>query len=90
MFQEGRIGWALLNVAINMLGSFAMTGIAFWLFFPPAPTNCRSVNVGLIFSVTLVPIQNEGDRMKESLMSAGVVLLSVLIVASFLKMYLLG
>jgi len=28
--------------------------------------------------------------MKESLMSAGVVLLSVLIVASFLKMYLLG
>ncbi|AIV28838.1 hypothetical protein EC036_11910 [Enterobacter cloacae] len=37
-----------------------------------------------------MPIQNEGDRMKESLMSAGVVLLSVLIVASFLKMYLLG
>jgi len=28
--------------------------------------------------------------MKQSLMSAGMVLLSVLIVASFLKMYLLG
>jgi len=28
--------------------------------------------------------------MKQSLMSAGIVLLSVLIVASFLKMYLLG
>jgi len=28
--------------------------------------------------------------MKESLMSAGMVLLSVLIIASFLKMYLLG
>lgn len=33
---------------------------------------------------------NEGDRMKQSLMSEGMVLLSVLIVASFLKMYLLG
>ena len=33
---------------------------------------------------------NEGDRMKQNLMSAGMVLLSVLIVASFLKMYLLG
>ena len=33
---------------------------------------------------------NEGDRMKQSLMSAGMVLVSVLIVASFLKMYLLG
>ena len=32
LFQEGRIGWALVNIAINMLGSFAMTGIAFWLF----------------------------------------------------------
>lgn len=32
LFQEGRIGWALMNMAINMLGSFAMTGIAFWLF----------------------------------------------------------
>ena len=30
--QEDRIGWALMNMAINMLGSFAMTGIAFWLF----------------------------------------------------------
>ncbi|MEG5549779.1 fluoride efflux transporter CrcB [Enterobacter wuhouensis] len=32
LIQEGRIGWALTNVAVNMLGSFAMTGIAFWLF----------------------------------------------------------
>ncbi|WMU74124.1 fluoride efflux transporter CrcB [Enterobacter bugandensis] len=32
LFQEGRIGWALVNIAINMIGSFAMTGIAFWLF----------------------------------------------------------
>ena len=32
LFQEGRVGWALMNIAINMLGSFAMTGIAFWLF----------------------------------------------------------
>ena len=32
LFQEGRIGWALMNMAINMFGSFAMTGIAFWLF----------------------------------------------------------
>ena len=37
LFQEGRIGWALLNVAINMLGSFAMTGIAFWLFSSASP-----------------------------------------------------
>ncbi|STD18397.1 camphor resistance protein CrcB [Enterobacter asburiae] len=26
LFQEGRIGWALMNMAINMFGSFAMTG----------------------------------------------------------------
>ncbi|MEG6355215.1 fluoride efflux transporter CrcB [Enterobacter bugandensis] len=32
LFQEGRIGWALVNIAINMIGSFAITGIAFWLF----------------------------------------------------------
>lgn len=32
LFQEGRIGWALVNIAINMIGSFTMTGIAFWLF----------------------------------------------------------
>ncbi|MGU0055878.1 fluoride efflux transporter CrcB [Enterobacter hormaechei] len=31
-FQEGRMGWALTNIAVNMLGSFAMTAIAFWLF----------------------------------------------------------
>ena len=32
LFQEGRMGWALTNIAVNMLGSFAMTVIAFWLF----------------------------------------------------------
>ncbi|WP_137849077.1 fluoride efflux transporter CrcB [Enterobacter sp. 2VL] len=31
LFQEGRIVWALGNIAVNMLGSFAMTGFAFWL-----------------------------------------------------------
>nr|WP_226842176.1 fluoride efflux transporter CrcB [Enterobacter cloacae complex sp. I2] len=34
LFQEGRMGWALTNIAVNMLGSFAMTAIAFWLFSP--------------------------------------------------------
>lgn len=32
LLQDGRAGWALLNVAINLLGSFAMTAAAFWLF----------------------------------------------------------
>ena len=32
LFQEGRMGWALTNIAVNMLGSVAMTAIAFWLF----------------------------------------------------------
>ncbi|MGY6030454.1 fluoride efflux transporter CrcB [Phytobacter sp. AG2a] len=32
LLQEGRAGWALLNVAVNLLGSFAMTAFAFWLF----------------------------------------------------------
>ncbi|VYT76067.1 fluoride efflux transporter CrcB [Metakosakonia massiliensis] len=32
LLQEGRVGWALLNVAVNLLGSFAMTALAFWLF----------------------------------------------------------
>ncbi|MDV5355690.1 fluoride efflux transporter CrcB [Enterobacter asburiae] len=32
LLQEGRAGWALLNIAINLLGSFAMTALAFWLF----------------------------------------------------------
>ncbi|WP_437888927.1 fluoride efflux transporter CrcB [Phytobacter sp. V91] len=31
LLQEGRAGWALLNVAVNLLGSFAMTAFAFWL-----------------------------------------------------------
>jgi len=32
LLQEGRINWALLNVAVNLFGSFAMTALAFWLF----------------------------------------------------------
>ncbi|EMS7139533.1 fluoride efflux transporter CrcB [Escherichia coli] len=32
LLQEGRSGWALLNVFVNLLGSFAMTALAFWLF----------------------------------------------------------
>ncbi|MFI8317627.1 fluoride efflux transporter CrcB [uncultured Kosakonia sp.] len=31
LLQEGRAGWALLNIAVNLLGSFAMTALAFWL-----------------------------------------------------------
>lgn len=31
LLQEGRINWALLNVAVNLFGSFAMTALAFWL-----------------------------------------------------------
>jgi len=40
------------------------------------------------FSVTLSAISREGKKMKATLMQAGMVLLSVLIVASFIKMYL--
>ncbi|MCS2166782.1 fluoride efflux transporter CrcB [Scandinavium manionii] len=32
LLQDGRFGWALLNVAINVLGSFAMTAAAMWIF----------------------------------------------------------
>ncbi|MEZ2586754.1 fluoride efflux transporter CrcB [Kluyvera intermedia] len=32
LLQVGKFGWALLNVAVNLLGSFAMTALAFWLF----------------------------------------------------------
>ncbi|ELY4662450.1 fluoride efflux transporter CrcB [Cronobacter muytjensii] len=32
LLQEGRIGWAGLNVMLNLLGSFMMTALAFWLF----------------------------------------------------------
>lgn len=32
LLQEGKLSWALLNVAVNLLGSFAMTAAAFWLF----------------------------------------------------------
>jgi len=35
LLQDGRAGWALLNVAVNLLGSFAMTGLAFWLISAP-------------------------------------------------------
>lgn len=32
LLQQGRVSWALLNVFVNLLGSFAMTAAAFWLF----------------------------------------------------------
>lgn len=32
LLQAGKFGWALLNVAVNLLGAFAMTALAFWLF----------------------------------------------------------
>jgi len=32
LLQEGRIGWAGLNMALNLFGSFMMTALAFWLF----------------------------------------------------------
>ena len=32
LLQEGKLSWALLNVAVNLLGSFALTAAAFWLF----------------------------------------------------------
>lgn len=32
LLQAGKVSWALLNVAVNLLGSFAMTSLAFWLF----------------------------------------------------------
>jgi len=32
LLQDGRFGWALMNVAINLLGSFAMTAAAMWIF----------------------------------------------------------
>lgn len=31
LLQDGRAGWALMNVAVNMLGSFALTALAFWI-----------------------------------------------------------
>ena len=31
LLQEGRVSWALLNIALNLLGSLMMTAIAFWL-----------------------------------------------------------
>lgn len=32
LLQDGRFGWAALNVLVNLLGSFLMTALAFWLF----------------------------------------------------------
>jgi len=32
LLQDGRFGWAALNVTVNLLGSLLMTGLAFWLF----------------------------------------------------------
>ena len=32
LLQAGKFSWALLNVTVNLLGSFAMTALAFWLF----------------------------------------------------------
>ncbi|KDV95444.1 protein CrcB [Raoultella ornithinolytica 2-156-04_S1_C2] len=32
LLQQGRFSWALLNILVNLLGSFAMTATAFWLF----------------------------------------------------------
>lgn len=31
LLQEGRFSWAMLNVALNLFGSFAMTALAFWI-----------------------------------------------------------
>lgn len=31
LLQDGRAGWALANIAVNMLGSFALTALAFWI-----------------------------------------------------------
>lgn len=42
LLQEGRFGWALLNVFVNLLGSFAMTALAFWLF--SASTTLKTKN----------------------------------------------
>lgn len=32
LLQDGRFGWAVLNMALNLCGSFAMTALAFWIF----------------------------------------------------------
>lgn len=31
LLQEGRYAWAALNLALNLVGSLAMTALAFWL-----------------------------------------------------------
>jgi len=31
LLQDGRYAWAALNVALNLIGSLAMTALAFWL-----------------------------------------------------------
>lgn len=32
LLQAEKFSWALLNITVNLLGSFAMTALAFWLF----------------------------------------------------------
>jgi len=31
LLQDGRLAWAALNVLLNLVGSFMMTALAFWL-----------------------------------------------------------
>lgn len=31
LLQDGRYAWAIFNLTVNLLGSFLMTAIAFWL-----------------------------------------------------------
>lgn len=52
LLQQGRFSWALLNILVNLLGSFAMTAAAFWLFrIPPAVKNRQKnpLSAGFIF-----------------------------------------
>jgi|GEM_PF-2477802 hypothetical protein len=51
-------------------------------------TKTRGLNVGLIFLRQPVTTYTEGDAMKEKITNAGMVVLSVVILASFLRLYL--
>ncbi|WP_233148950.1 fluoride efflux transporter CrcB [Shimwellia pseudoproteus] len=31
LFMEGKIGWAIINITLNLVGSLLMTAFAFWL-----------------------------------------------------------
>lgn len=31
LFMEGKAGWAITNIALNLVGSLLMTGLAFWM-----------------------------------------------------------